>query len=216
MKLILQKGQKLYFTSDTHYNHSNLCSATTQWENSRDKTRKFPSLDMMNTTIVNNINEVVGQDDILFHLGDWSFGGFERIEEFRNRINCKNIHLVLGNHDHHIQKNRDDIQSIFQSVHQYIPSLGVRRQSITQPEKMDKYSFVLFHFPIASWDGMGDGVIHLHGHTHLPPHQRLNGRGIDVGMDGNGLYPISMDEVLRIMKGRPIETLVLPSDHHQP
>jgi calcineurin-like phosphoesterase family protein len=214
MKVILQKGQKLYFTSDTHYNHSNLCSATTQWESSRGKTRKFPSLDMMNTTIVNNINEVVGQDDILFHLGDWSFGGFERIEEFRNRINCKNIHLVLGNHDHHIQKNRNDIQSIFQSVHQYIPSLGVRRQSITQPEKMDKYSFVLFHFPIASWDGMGDGVIHIHGHTHLPPHLRVNGRAIDVGMDGNRMYPISMDEILGIMEGRPVEWLRLPEDHH--
>jgi calcineurin-like phosphoesterase family protein len=169
---------------------------------------------MMNTTIVNNINEVVGQDDILFHLGDWSFGGFERIEEFRNRINCKNIHLVLGNHDHHIQKNRNDIQSIFQSVHQYIPSLGVRRQSITQPEKMDKYSFVLFHYPIASWDNMGDGIIHLHGHVHLPPHLRVNGRGMDVGMDGNRMYPISMDEILVIMEGRPVEWLKLPEDHH--
>jgi calcineurin-like phosphoesterase family protein len=63
---------------------------------------------------------------------------------------------------------------------------------------------------------MSQGVIHIHGHTHLPPHQRVNGRAIDVGMDGNGLYPISMDEVLMIMKGRDIETLVLPSDHHQP
>lgn len=216
MKLLLKKNQTLYFTSDTHYNHSNLCSATTQWDNAKDKTREFSSLDRMNTTIVNNINEVVGQDDILFHLGDWSFGGFERIEEFRNRILCKNIHLILGNHDHHIQKNRDGIQSIFQSVHQYIPSLSVRRQSIPQPDKVDKYSFVLFHFPIASWDSMSQGVIHIHGHTHLPPHQRVNGRAIDVGMDGNRLYPISMDEILMIMKGRHIETLVLPSDHHQP
>jgi hypothetical protein len=29
---------------------------------------------------------MVGQDDVLFHLGDWSFGGFESIEQFRNQI----------------------------------------------------------------------------------------------------------------------------------
>ena len=32
MKIILNKGQKLWFTSDTHYNHANICRATTQWD----------------------------------------------------------------------------------------------------------------------------------------------------------------------------------------
>jgi len=31
----------------------------------------------MNDTLVNNINEMVGENDVLIHLGDWSFGGFE-------------------------------------------------------------------------------------------------------------------------------------------
>ncbi len=26
MKIVLEKGQNLFFTSDTHYNHSNICS----------------------------------------------------------------------------------------------------------------------------------------------------------------------------------------------
>jgi calcineurin-like phosphoesterase family protein len=46
----------------------------------QSQTRDFDSLDKMNTAIVNNINELVGQDDVLIHLGDWSFGGFEQIE----------------------------------------------------------------------------------------------------------------------------------------
>lgn len=106
MKIILEKGQRLFFTSDTHYNHSNICSATTSWAKGEGSTRKFDSLEKMNDTLVNNINEVVGENDILFHLGDWSFGGFEKIAEFRDRINCKNIHLILGNHDHHIERNK--------------------------------------------------------------------------------------------------------------
>jgi 6-phosphogluconolactonase (cycloisomerase 2 family) len=31
MKIVLEKGQNLFFTSDTHYNHSNICRATTNW-----------------------------------------------------------------------------------------------------------------------------------------------------------------------------------------
>jgi calcineurin-like phosphoesterase family protein len=90
MKITLEKGQRLFFTSDTHYAHSNICSATTNWTESSNMTREFNSLDKMNATLVNNINCMVGEDDILIHLGDWSFGGFDKIEEFRSQINCKN------------------------------------------------------------------------------------------------------------------------------
>ena len=217
MKLILNPNQTLYFTSDSHYNHKNIVAGTSEWDTTNRVTelRDFDTLEEHNTTIVNNINEVVRKNDVLFHLGDWSFGGFERIEEFRNRILCKNVHLVIGNHDHHIQKNRNGIQSIFQSVHQYL-QLNVRRASTTTIGTVDKYSFILFHYPIASWDSMGDGMMHLHGHCHLSNSNRIaNGRAMDVGMDGNNLYPISMDDVLGILRNRPIKKLVLPQDHHE-
>ena len=92
MKIVLEKGQNLYFTSDTHYGHTNICRATTNWTDADSVTRDFKSLDHMNDTIVDNINSIVGEDDVLIHLGDWSFGGFENIAEFRGRIICKNIH----------------------------------------------------------------------------------------------------------------------------
>jgi len=214
MKIVLEKGQRLFFTSDTHYGHSNICSATTNWVGAENMTRKFSSLDRMNDELVFWINQKVGENDILFHLGDWSFGGFENIEEFRNRIVCKNIHLVLGNHDEHIDRNKDDIQRLFTSVNHYI-NLDLRRPSIKGKGQMDKYRFILCHFPIASWDGMNNGVIHLHGHVHLPKHQRIgNGRSLDVGVDGNGLEPISLDEVVSLIKDQPIDKLCLPRDHH--
>ena len=72
------------------------------------------------------------------------------------------------------------------------------------------------HFPISSWDGLGDGVIHLHGHVHLPKHLRCGeGRHMDVGVDGNNLKPISMEEILTILKDKKKVNLVLPKDHHQ-
>ncbi len=213
MKIELQKGQRLFFTSDTHYNHSNICSATTKWESSSNLTREFNSLDHMNDTLVNNINNMVGEDDILIHLGDWSFGGFDKIQEFRDRIICKNIHLVLGNHDHHIERNKEGIQSLFSSVQNYL-RLEVKIP-ITKAST-EKFTFVCMHYPIASWHDMNQGVIHLHGHVHLPPHLRVaEGMAMDVGVDGNGLEPISLAQVLKIMMDQPIKKLALPKDHHE-
>jgi len=211
MKINLNKGQKLWFTSDTHYNHGNICSATTQWTDPVT-CREFKSLEYMNTVLVANINEVVGQNDILFHLGDWSFGGFESISEFRNKIVCQNIHLITGNHDHHIENNRDQVQNLFSSVNKYLEL--VVKTNVGTP-LMDEHKFVLMHFPIASWNNMARGAIHLHGHIHLNQQQRFSpGKMMDVGVDGNNLHPISMNEVVSLMKNRPIKS-VLPQDHHE-
>lgn len=213
MKIVLKKGQRLFFTSDTHYQHANICLGTTSWGKDENHFRDFQTLEHMNQVLVGNINEVVGEDDILIHLGDWSFGGFEMIKQFRDRIICKNIHLTYGNHDHHIRRNKEGIQEIFSSTQHYL-FLNVRKPA--EGGRMLKYDIVCMHFPISSWDGMGDGVIHLHGHTHLPKHLRTGeGRHMDVGVDGNGLKPISFEEIITTLKNKNRVNLVLPKDHHQ-
>jgi calcineurin-like phosphoesterase family protein len=211
MKLTLDKGQKLWFTSDTHYNHGNICSATTQWTNPVTL-REFKSLEHMNSTLVGNINEVVDENDILFHLGDWSFGGFESIEQFRNQINCKNVHIITGNHDHHIENDREGCQKLFSSVNKYL-NLNVKWSVGTH--FAGEQRFALMHFPIASWDNMARGAIHLHGHVHFEPNVRIGkGKMMDVGCEGNNLYPIEMKEVLRLMKNQPIKSM-FEFDHHE-
>ena len=218
MKISLKPGQRIWFTSDTHYDHKNICRATTTWTEFEDTTRDFSSLDRMNHELVNQINMHVDQDDILFHLGDWSFNGFDNILGFRGRISCKNVHLILGNHDHHIERNKDNVQSVFSSVNHYL-QLEVKRELTPGQMKvgvLGHIKFVLMHYPIASWNGMNDGVIHLHGHVHLPKHQRLAaGRAMDVGVEANNMDPISMEEVLSIMRKQPIAKLSLPKDHHE-
>ena len=212
MKLTLEKNQKLFFTSDTHYAHTNICRGVTSWKDAEDKTRDFKTLDAMNAAIVNNINETVGQDDILVHLGDFSFGGFDKIIEFRKRIVCKNIILVYGNHDHHIQRNKDGVQGYFMKTTQYL-NLAV----ISNPGTLltTENHFVCFHYPTASWENMNKGVYHLFGHVHLPGNKKLLGnRSMDVGMDGNNYTPYELHEVVRILKSQPVKSLLPYNDHH--
>jgi calcineurin-like phosphoesterase family protein len=210
MKIILEKNQNIFFTSDSHFAHQNICRGVSNWPEGRG-TRDFHSLGEMNDAIVAGINSVVGPDDYLVHMGDWSFGGFESIVEFRKRVVCKNVILFLGNHDHHIRSNKDGVQGYFKHVSTY-DVLDIRKPV---GNEIKKYQFVCCHFPIASWDGMNKKVPHLHGHVHLPPNLKIHeGRAMDVGVDGNNLEPYSLNEILAIMKDRPVRHLVLPKDHH--
>lgn len=202
-------NQNVWITSDTHYSHKNICRGTTSWRMPdgslpTHNTRDFADLEGMNNAIVNNINKCVMKNDILIFLGDWSFGGFDNIKTFYDRLICKNIHLVLGNHDHHIQNDKDNIKSLFLSVQQYLFL------------EIDKNRFILMHYPISSWNGLDNGVIHLHGHMHFVGNKRFGkGKRMDVGMDGHPEFrPYNLiNEVLPIMENRPILS-EFEDDHH--
>ena len=197
----------VWITSDPHYNHKNICRSVTNWRTQDGdvptyNTRDFQSIDQMNDALVNNINSKVGQDDTLIMLGDIAFGGFESIGKFLDRLVCKNIHLVLGNHDHHIRNNRENIQELFISVSDY---LQVR---------INDQDFVLSHYPFSSWNGLNKGVIHLHGHVHLSNQNKWgNGKRLDVGVDGNGYFPYKITEIVHMMDRREIGS-DLSNDHH--
>jgi len=206
VEIQLKRGQRVWFTSDSHYNHGNICKATSKWDN-KSKTRDFESLEMMNGVLVDAINEVVVEDDYLFHLGDFAFGGVDAVRDFRDQINCKNLHLILGNHDYRIKEDVDLIQDEFSSVQEYL-LLKVKKGNLDQ-------RIVLCHYPIASWYGICHGVVHLHGHLHLPPHLRIhNNMSMDVGVEGNNFKPISMEKVLELMQDRdPCSHMVLPEKY---
>lgn len=58
-------GDKVFFTSDTHFNHTNIIQFCQ---------RPFKNADEMNEVIMANWSNVVGKDDIIFHLGDFCLG----------------------------------------------------------------------------------------------------------------------------------------------
>lgn len=198
---------RIWITSDIHYNHKNICRGVTNWrtpdgEIPINSTRDFNTLDHMNDTIVERINSKVMQGDTLIILGDIAFGGFENIGIFLDRLVCKNIYLILGNHDHHIKNDRGYIKSRFISVQNYVEL------------NIDGENFVLCHYPLASWHGLNKGVIHLHGHVHLSAQNKWgNGKKLDVGLDGNNLYPYSITEIIHMMDKREIGSDI-SNDHH--
>jgi calcineurin-like phosphoesterase family protein len=204
----IEKDRKVWVCSDSHFAHKNICRGVTEWRLPDgsvplSQTRDFNTIEQMNETIVNNINSVVGQDDVLIHLGDWSFSGVENIQKFRDRILCNEIHLILGNHDTNIEKNRDNVQELFTSVNHYTKLIYKFK------------TFVLSHYPIQSWDGLNKGHIQLHGHCHLPTNLRFGkGKKMDVGMDGHPTFGVyDMDDIIRIMEKRDIVSDML-FDHH--
>jgi hypothetical protein len=205
-KKLLTSG-KVWVTSDTHFGHKNIVRGVTNWRTQDGEvpvgsTRDFQTIEQMNERLVDGINNVVGQDDTLIMLGDVSFGGFENIGLFIDRIICKNIHLILGNHDHHIENNRGDIQDKFLSVNYYLET------------NINGVDFVLCHYPLQSWHGLNKGVIHLHGHVHLPEDKKFGkGKKMDVGVDGNGMDPYSINDIIKIMDKRQILS-DMNNDHH--
>ena len=203
------KADNIWITSDTHYSHTNICRGVSRWGTydelgnftvSINATRDFPDVETMNNLIVDSINDNVSPNDHLVHLGDWSFGGFEKIQEFRERINCKNVTLILGNHDHHIQSNKDGIRKLFTHVAHY-EEMKVKGVG----------TFVLCHYPILSWNNLRNGSIMLHGHQHLKEDNRFGkgiddgvfGKRMDIGLDGSPDFrPYHIEEVVKIVNDR--------------
>ena len=110
----------------------------------------------------------------------------------------------------------EDILISKRSVYRYLEKLEHSLNSEVETIEIGKFEFICMHYPIASWDGMNNGVPHLHGHCHLPPHHRIAaGKAMDVGVDGNGMEPLSLGEIVTIMESRPIAKLCLPQDHHE-
>ena len=197
----------VWITSDTHYSHKNICRGVTNWRTKDGKipiesTRDFNTIEDMNSVIVDNINLKIGPDDTLIHLGDFSFGGFDKIGQFLDRLVCKNIHLVLGNHDHHIKNNRENIHDRFLSVQNYLEV------------NIGGANFVLSHYPLCSWNQLSKGAIQLHGHVHLPTNKKWgNGKRLDIGVDGNNYQPYKLTEIVHMMDRREVRSEIV-NDHH--
>lgn len=203
--------QNIWFTSDTHYHHKNIVRGTTAWKefeegSSHQSTRDFDTLEEHDDTLVENFNTLVKPNDILYHLGDWSFGGHEQIKKFRDRLNVKTIHLIEGNHDQHIFKKGSPYKDLFTSI-QSVLQFSMRIDSQTSG-KYGKTKFFLSHYSHQVWDQSHHGVIHLFGHSHGT--LKGIGRSMDVGVDTHNLFPYSLDEVLYFMKDLKWEAV----DHH--
>lgn len=206
-----QKGQfpDIWITSDLHYNHKNICAGTTEWRNKKgeipfESVRDFTVLSDMNETIISGINNHVGQDDYLILVGDVAFQGAESVHKLLDRIVCRNLILVYGNHDENIAENEMSLQNRFIKRYTYLKL------------HIGKHRFIIQHYPIVSWHGLNKGSMHLFGHVHLRTKMRFGpGRCMDIGFDGhpeNRPYHI-INECVPLLEKRPIKSW-FTHDHH--
>lgn len=168
-----------YFTSDTHFGHAGIM----RWAG-----RPFNSADAMNEAMIRKWNETVDNDDTVYHLGDFGFHSTAaQLDPILGELNGE-IHLILGNHD----QNPDIEQFAHWRITNFDYYLKVR---------IDNQDIVLCHYPLSEWDGSFKGAWHLHGHSHNQwPQSRW--KRLDVGVDGHGLQPWSMDQLREVMSRR--------------
>lgn len=189
------RTKDIWILSDYHGFHKNICVGSTSWPD-KSRCRNFSNEIEMTHYVVNQTNSLVKPDDILYCLGDWSFGGKDKIKTLREMIKCQNIILILGNHDKNIVKNKD-LHTLFTHISRY------------EELRISKLLISMHHYPIGSWNEIGNGGIMLHGHSHHS--YKSQGRILDVGIDGPWDYkPLNLREVVNDMKNKDIYLV----DHH--
>jgi calcineurin-like phosphoesterase family protein len=208
--------RKVWFTADTHFGHNKIpfyakrkfCLDEQEsekldsiWRNKsmhNDWAPSWASIARMDDYLIRRINDCVAKDDILWHLGDFCYGKKGKLAEtarkYRERINCKNVFLVAGNHD------SPEVKRAFNGNYEYFEL------------KVSSRIIVLSHYCQAFWNKSHAKSWMLYGHAHGSAEQWLDenmpGRlSMDVGVDNVfkvlGEYrPISFDEVSTLFSAR--------------
>ena len=185
---------EVFFTSDTHFGHSNIIKYCV---------RPFNNTNEMDEALINNWNVKVPKDGIVYHLGDFAWGSINYWEKIREQLNGEII-LIYGNHDEKYLNN-EHMYKLFKEV---------------TPQKkiwIDKTCIYMNHYPFLCFGGSYKGLDatwQLFGHVHSNPrseegldHKRLVNcfpTQYDVGVDNNNFTPISLDEVSKIIANRQL------------
>jgi calcineurin-like phosphoesterase family protein len=191
---------RLWFTADLHLGHGNIIKycrrpfldATTA-ERARVDPRgswKVPAeaVRLHDDALLDAINERVGEEDTLWIVGDFSLAPFGQARGYRDRIRCREVNLVRGNHD--------------------LASYGALFSRVID-QGMVKHlgkKIWLNHYPMRTWDKAYHGAWHLYGHVHgrLRDEDAANPRllAMDVGVDACGYRPVSFEEVADCLRPR--------------
>jgi len=158
----------IFFTGDTHFADPRVL---------RIDRRPFPDMASHDAAIVENWNVVVGQDDDIWHLGDFMSVKGGECAALLAKLNGRK-HLIVGNNDPGTTTGSDG----WHSVQHYAE---IREGG---------HHLILCHYAFRTWNQMGKGSINLHGHSH--GRLKLAPRQFDVGVDSQGLKPVSLTEIL--------------------
>lgn len=133
-----------YFVADLHFGHKNVLA----FDN-----RPFKSIEEHDERIIENWNNTVEMDDDVYILGDIGWYNSTKTIEIFKSLNG-NKHLIKGNHDGKLLKNRE-LQSLFMEICDY------KELSLDNGK-----GIVLCHYPIPCFKNHYRGWYHFYGHVH--------------------------------------------------
>jgi len=178
------QSKKTWFTADLHLGHLGILKMCD---------RPFDIIDEMDECILHEINTCVRRDDILYILGDFCWGA-RKVGHYRQRIECREVHLIQGNHD------RNSAATHFSTCNRLL-EISPYGQRIT-----------LCHCPFVTWPGEAMGAWNLYGHCHSNREEMLNSiwpkrKATDVGVDHalqclGMLKPFSFDILKEVFDAR--------------
>ncbi|EPD80949.1 metallophosphoesterase [Paenibacillus sp. HGH0039] len=136
-----------FFISDHHFGHKLIIDF---------ESRPFADADEMTDVMIQKWNAVVGSEDKVFHLGDFSFLNQERTQEIVGKLNGYKF-LVLGNHD------RGRSRSWW---------LDAGFDEVSEYPVLYKDFFLLSHEPVYMNKHMP--YVNVHGHIHGQKYEGKN------------------------------------------
>jgi calcineurin-like phosphoesterase family protein len=170
----------IYVCSDFHFYHD---------KDFLYAPRGFRSIEEANAEMIKRYNEVVEEEDIVYILGDLGLNATgHEICELVAKLKGKK-YLVIGNHDSNVRVEAYKESGLFEAV-----DFGFRLV-------YNKKTFWLTHYPmlVANYDDKPN--YNIHGHTHDFNHLHADWpHCIDVSPETNNCYPISMEDILEIIK----------------
>ena len=180
---------EIWFTSDLHMMHNKgFLYEPRGFTNERD----------MCEALVENWNEIVKPEDIVYDLGDMALSDVQIAVKYIKQLNGKHM-WIRGNHD-----TNNKIQYLMDYCWDQLFYVGWA--DMLKYDK--KYSIYMSHYPTltANFDDkkFSQHIIALHGHTH----QRTNWLHADnpfmyhVGLDSHNNTPVHIDEVLTDIRNR--------------
>jgi len=119
--------------------------------------------------MISKWNEVVGENDIVIHLGDFAFRN--KASLIRPLLNGTII-LIRGNHDLNIRKNDG---------------------FIIVEDKLIINNLILTHRPMNRED-IPSGFVNIHGHIH----DKKSYNGINVSVERTNYYPSELNRILSL------------------
>ena len=168
---------KIFFTSDTHFGSERSLKLSK---------RPFSSVDEMNMSMVERWNKIVPTKATVYHLGD-----------FGDRSFCKylngDINLILGNYERkELSESKDlDIVDFMYKLKEQGFNKVFLDHELFYSENFG--NLLLVHEPSKSKIINDSFKYYLYGHIHEK--QKIKHSGVNVSVDCNNFYPISLEDV---------------------